>query len=257
MRTVKSTIFAAHGFTLVEMAIVMLIVALLLGGLVPTLSSQIDQRHVSETRKQLDEIQQALIGFAIINGRLPCPASSTSNGVESFASGGAPANGNCSNFYDGFVPAATLGLPAGSNGLTDAWGNHIHYAVTTWNSTNPPVINVFTAAGGMSAVGIANLNPGSLSYLLVCSTAAGITVSPPTCGGTGTSLTSSPGVPVVVFSTGKNGGQAGVSADETANLNGTRVFISHDFVQNGFDDIVVWISSNTLINRMVAAGKLP
>ena len=74
--------FFCKGFTLVEMAIVMLIVALLLGGLVPTLSSQVDQRHASETSKQLDEIQQALIGYAIIYGRLPCPASDTSNGME-------------------------------------------------------------------------------------------------------------------------------------------------------------------------------
>ena len=60
------------GFTLIEMAMVLMIVALLLGGLLPTISSQAEQRHENDTRKQLDEIQQALIGFAIINGRLPC-----------------------------------------------------------------------------------------------------------------------------------------------------------------------------------------
>ena len=65
------------GFSLIEMAIVLFIVALLLGGLLPTVSSQIEQQHTNETRKQLDEIQQALLGFAVINGRLPCPASNT------------------------------------------------------------------------------------------------------------------------------------------------------------------------------------
>ena len=51
------------GFTLIEMAMVLMIVGLLLGGLLPTISSQVEQRNVTETRKQLDEIQQALIGF--------------------------------------------------------------------------------------------------------------------------------------------------------------------------------------------------
>jgi len=91
------------------MAMVLMIVGLLLGGMLVPLSAQMDQRNVTDTRKQLDEIQQALIGFAIVNGRLPCPASPTSNGVESFVSGGA-SGGYCSNFNNGFVPAATLGI---------------------------------------------------------------------------------------------------------------------------------------------------
>lgn len=53
------------GFTLVEMAIVLLIVTLLLTGLVPTISSQIEQRQRNETRKQLDDIRDALLGFVV------------------------------------------------------------------------------------------------------------------------------------------------------------------------------------------------
>ncbi len=239
------------GFTLVEMAIVLFIVALLLGGLLPTISGQAEQRRNYETRRQLDEIQQALIGFAVINGRLPCPASSATNGMEDPPLIGI---GACNHPYDGFVPAAALGLSAtDSQGFAvDSWGNRIRYAVTTWSSTIPAVPGVFTTAGGMSTVGISNLSPN----LLVCSTATGITGSPPSCA-SGTSLTSSPGVPAVIFSTGRNGGQGGTSPDETANLNADRVFVSHDFVQDGFDDIVIWISPNILINRMVTAGRLP
>ncbi len=65
------------GFSLVEMAIVLAIVAMLMAGLLPTLSSQIEQQRRNETRKQLAEIQQALMGFAIMNGRLPCPTTET------------------------------------------------------------------------------------------------------------------------------------------------------------------------------------
>lgn len=248
------------GFTLVEIAIVLLIVTLLLTGLVPTISSQIEQRQTNETRKQLDEIQQALIGYAITYGRLPCPASATSNGIESFAAGGSALNGNCSNFYDGFVPAATLGIASGvdSKGNTgfavDAWSNRIHYAVTAWTNT-------FTTTNGMSLAGISALSPD----LMVCSTASASTTN---CSVLNSALTSSPGVPVVIYSTGKNGGYGGTGADENQNPNpnstlpADRVFVSHTPTPTGspngeFDDLVIWISANVLINRMVAAGRLP
>jgi prepilin-type N-terminal cleavage/methylation domain-containing protein len=245
----------SRGFTLVEIAIVMLIVTLLLTGLVPTISSQIEQRQTNETRKQLDEIQQALVGFALINGRLPCPASTTSNGVESFVLGGNPTNGNCSNFYDGFVPSATLGLSTtGSTGYAvDAWNNRIHYAVTT------AMGNTFTMLDGMRLAGISSLNNADL---LVCSSAAAPGFTPLSCG-PNNALTS--GVPVVIYSTGKNGGYGGTGIDEAANPNpnnitsADRTFVSHTPTPspNEFDDMVIWISSNVLINRMVAAGKLP
>jgi prepilin-type N-terminal cleavage/methylation domain-containing protein len=244
------------GFTLVEMGIVLMIVALLLGGLLPTISSQVEQRHESDTRKQLDEIQQALIGYAVINGRLPCPATSSSNGAENFASGHTATDGLCSNFYNGYVPAATLGLAgATSSGLVlDSWGNPIRYAVTSWNSTSPSLNDVFTRLGGMSTVGISNLVPTSL---LVCSTSTSITSS--SCSA-GNALTTN-GVPAVIFSTGKNGAQGSAGTDEAVNLHSStyvnyQTFVSHP-PSGTFDDMVIWLSPNVLINRMVAAGKLP
>lgn len=235
------------GFTLVEMAIVLAIVGLLLGGLIPTLSAQMESQRINETRKQLDEIQQALIGYAIVYGRLPCPASSASNGTESFAAGGNASNGNCSNFYNGFVPAATLGITSvNSQGLViDAWGNPIRYAVTESNS------NAFTKTDGMSTTGISALVPN----LLMCLSASAAGFSGSSCG-TNNALTADPGVPVVIYSACKNGGAGGAGPDEQANTDGNRVFVSHTPTSD-FDDLVIWLSPNTLINRMVAAGKLP
>lgn len=244
------------GFTLIEMAMVLMIVALLLGGMLVPLSAQMDQRNVSDTQKTLSDIKEAIIGYAIANGRFPCPASSTSSGTESFAAGGAANNGMCSNFYNGFVPAATLGItPVDSQGYAiDAWNNRIRYAATSWDSTTPLVDNVFTSTLGMKVVGLNVLAPN----LLVCSTATGISTS--SCAA-GAALTSSPGVPVIIYSTGKNGGSGGTSPDEAANLDGTnansnRTFVSH-LPTSTFDDLVVWVSPNILYNRMVAAGKLP
>jgi prepilin-type N-terminal cleavage/methylation domain-containing protein len=238
-----------RGFTLIEIAVVLMIVTLLLVGLLPTISSQVQQQRETQTLKQLDDIQQALIGFAVRYGRLPCPASSSSNGVESPSTGG-----NCNNFYNGFVPAATLGIsPTDSNGYAiDSWGNPIHYVVTSWSSSTPSFSNVFTSANGMNTVGISNLSPN----LLVCSTATGISG---TACAAGTSLTTN-GVPAIIFSTGKNGAAGGAGSDENANLDNNRTFVSHVPTSSGtnvFDDLMIWISPNTLLNRMVAAGKLP
>jgi prepilin-type N-terminal cleavage/methylation domain-containing protein len=241
------------GFTLIEMAMVLMIVGLLLGGMLVPLSAQMDQRNVSDTQKTLSEIKEAIIGYAIVYGRLPCPASSTSYGTENFASGGNASNGNClnyPNFYNGFVPAATLGItPVDNQGYAiDAWNNRIHYAVTFSNA------NAFTTTNGMSVAGLSALVPN----LLVCSTASTISTG---CSVANSSLTSSPGVPVVIYSTGKNGQNGGTSADEAENPNpnsadNDRVFVSH-LPTPTFDDLVVWISPNILYNRMVAAGKLP
>jgi prepilin-type N-terminal cleavage/methylation domain-containing protein len=238
-----------YGFTLIELAVVLMIVGLLLGGLLVPLTAQVDQRNTSDTQKALSEINEAIIGYALAKGRLPCPASSTSNGVESPSGGG-----TCTNFYNGFVPAATLGITStvdnqGNTGFAvDAWGNRIHYAVTQSNT------KAFTTTNGMSSTGMSALAPD----LLVCSVASSSSTS---CSVANSYLTSTPGVPVVIYSTGKNGATGGASGDEQENPNpnsadNDRVFASHDRTPT-FDDLVVWISPNILYNRMVAAGKLP
>jgi prepilin-type N-terminal cleavage/methylation domain-containing protein len=242
------------GFTLIEMAVVLLIVGLLLGGLLPTLSSRVEQQRLGEVRKQLDEIQQALIGYAIVNARLPCPASATSKGVESFNPGASAVGGECSNFYNGYAPAATLGLVTADGYAVDPWGNRIRYALTKSHSY------AFSRINGMSEIGMSHLNPD----LLVCSSASGL--GPSACAA-GAALTASPGVPLVIYSTGKNGGYGGTGADELANPNSSsanndRVFVSHlptvSTSANGeFDDIVIWLSPNLLFGNMVAAGRLP
>lgn len=260
MKHTPATPRLTKGFSLVEMAMVLAIVALLLGGLLPTLSAQRESQRINETRKQLEEIQQALIGFAIANGRLPCPASS-SNGEESFAAGGDASNGLCSIFFNGFVPAVTLGIsPVNDQGyVLDGWNNGIRYAVA--NNTINGVANAFTRIDGMKNATMASIANANLLY--VCVSATGITASD--CGPSSNKLTEK--APALIYSTGKNGGYGGSGIDELANpnpnsSNNDRVFVSHiptpSTATNGeFDDIVIWLSPNILLNRMVTAGKLP
>jgi prepilin-type N-terminal cleavage/methylation domain-containing protein len=238
------------GFTLVELAIVLVIVALLLGGMLVSLGTQQDIRNANETGRRLSEISEALIGFAAANGRLPCPATANTTGVENPPGGGT----SCANPWDGFLPAITLSIqPTDAQGYAlDSWGNRIRYAVTAANS------GAFTNPNGMKNAWSGGLAPD----LRICNTAAGMTGASgasAACAG-GTELSSS--ALAVIISTGKNGGMAASSADEQANSAAKRTFISHTPTPAGsasgeFDDIVVWISPNILFSRMIAAGRLP
>lgn len=237
------------GFTLLELAIGLFIVGLLTAGLLSGLSVQIEQRRSLAVRAQLDQAQQALLGFAAAYGRLPCPASAGSKGLEAYASAGNAGNGQCANAYDGWLPAVTLGLPGqdGQGYALDPWDNRLRYAVSPANSA------AFTTTDGMKGVGLSSLSPS----LQVCVTASGITST--SCA-SGSALTT--GVPALVYSTGKNGSHGGAGTDEVANLNGDRVFVSHAVTAAGaangeFDDEMTWLSPGVLYGRMLQAGRLP
>ncbi|MCP4470276.1 MAG: type II secretion system protein, partial [Gammaproteobacteria bacterium] len=70
------------GFTLVEIAIVLLIVTILLGYTVAMFPRQQQLKQYRALDRQMDEVIEAIIGFAQVNGRLPCPAIPDSAGLE-------------------------------------------------------------------------------------------------------------------------------------------------------------------------------
>lgn len=231
----------APGFSLVEMAVVLVIVGLLLGSIVMPLSAHIDQRHYNETQQQIGEAREALYGFAVVNGRLPRPATSATNGVEN--PNPCPSDAACT----GFVPWTTLGIKK-----TDAWNKIIRYSVT------PAYANAsFTLATNGSKKVQTRDGAGNPVYLI------------------GSAGGCSPCAPAVVFSHGKN--NWGTTEDGTALADGSATNADEDVnaanpatnsffsrlpstnVAGGgeFDDLVVWISPYILMNRMVSAGKLP
>lgn len=265
-----------NGFSLVEIAVVLVILSVLIAIVAVPLATQIEQQRTTETNKQLETIKEAIIGFALARGRLPCASRVVDNGNESVVD---ETTGVC-NAYSGFLPAVTLGIsPIDSAGFAvDAWGltqNRIRYAVIDITTAAAfaecpqlpaaPVAHVLTQRDGMKKASMscmAKYSETTAPYRTL------ITVCPqtpvagaPYCAGSNLTNTA----PFVVISLGKNAASGGVGADEAYNAGtagGGLVFVSHTPAAAGatggeFDDIVTWASLNTLFARMVQAGKLP
>ncbi len=266
------------GFSLMELAVVLVVVTLLLGGLLRPLAAQRDAKALGDTQKQLADIRDALLGFAIANDRLPCPASNGSYGRESFCSSAqgtcipttpdatpsVMTHGRCSNPFDGFVPGASLGLsPVDAQGyLLDGWangsGNRIRYAISTASGSY-----VFTQSLGMKVKTIAALQPD----LKVCNAGSAVLHAGNATASCAANTFLTADAIAVIYSLGKNAAVGGTSNDEKHNPNTTSgndpdyvvpdpVFVTA-MASPDFDDVMIWLSGNTLYNRMVTAGKLP
>lgn len=265
-----------RGFTLTELAVVLAIVALLLGGLLYTLSAQTDQRNFEETRRRLELARELLLSFAIVNGRLPCPATSTSNGDES-PSGGGTCTGYLPNSANtnGYLPATAIGFRSvdASGFATDSWGNRLRYAVAS-NATQPSGStscaspsnpDAFTTTTKLKSNGI---SCGALD-LVICSATQNTNsgVSPPSCGTYGTTgdarpVTNQRTVVAVVIAQGKNTSSGSGGADEAENVDNDGVFVFHeprptDGQGGEYDDQLTWISVGELYGKLIAAGVLP
>lgn len=248
------------GFTLIEVMLVMLIMAMLATTLAIPLAAQVQLRRAEETRRQLDEARDALLGFATLHGRLPCPATPGSRGLESFAPGGGPANGACETFHSGYLPAASLGLSnVDAEGFArDAWGgpgNRVRYAVFGGAAVNG-VMNPLTRDNGMQSATLAGLGAAA-HYLYICRD--GAAAGGGACGAAANQLTRR--AAFVLLSTGLNAAAPPPpGSDEARNLDGDDVFVSREasnVAGREFDDIVQWGAIHLVVNRMVLAGRLP
>ncbi len=202
--------FKHSGFSLIEMAVVLIILGFVLGALLMPSQAQRNQLFQSQTENTLNTAKKALLGFAQSRGRLPCPATAGSNGIEDPI----PVTGTCTA-QAGFLPAATIGIqPTDDNGFAvDGWNNPIRNAVTTVNFAGGAATPDFTTSNEMSNVGITALVPD----LKVCSDSSAANCST-------TSYLINNAV-AVIFSTGSNFGKS-IGVDETSNLTATTKFYS-------------------------------
>ena len=234
----------ARGFTLIELAIVLVILTVIAGGLLVPLTKRIEMQRYEDTRKLLDLAQAALIGYTMSNrisgsnrSYLPCP-DINQDGVED-------RTGDSCSQQQGRLPWVTLGL----NSL-DAWGNHIDYAVHDDFSDKSP------------AKGISNSTKGDFRICAISSNCSGVNLL-------------AEKIPFIVLSRGPNGkgalsangtliawAPATTSADENENLNNGSTYVSRpptpaESALGEFDDLVVWLSTPALLARICPAGGCP
>lgn len=249
------------GFTLIEMAVVMLILAFLLTSVFMPFSAQRETADIRKAREELKAIEEALYGFAIANGRLPCPTRPGLGGRGDLN----VANTACNN-YLGFVPSTDLGISGNVNCdglLLDPWGNPYRYSITDSNPDGDAEID-FVEQDEMRDVTVANLAPN----LRVCRNRL------TTCNAaTLAADVVADNVVAVYFSMGKSWQNPSSLEDENAgeggpipstcglssyNIGSDRFYYSLDRIESGvtFDDIVDWLSPSILYTKMLDAGRL-
>lgn len=207
-----------HGFTLLELAVVLLITALLAGGLLLPLTAQREQQQLNDARQSLETIRNALLGYAVIHGSLPCPCTvsdptRTGYGEAAASCSGAPG-------AEGWLPWKTLGIAA-----VDSWGGDWRYRVDRNFASNTITLGTAFSADSLTIRDAA-----------------------------GNTLTTTLERPLaVVYSTGKNLQPDGHNASFEAS---SGLYQGGDIAPD-FDDQLIWLLRPQLYERLLAAGKLP
>ncbi|GHT96466.1 hypothetical protein AGMMS49545_21500 [Betaproteobacteria bacterium] len=210
-----------RGFSLLELAIVLFILSLTLGGLIMPLAAQHEARQWRAAEHELADIHAALLGYTVLHGHLPCPdwesdASKTGYGV---------AVEQCTTAAtgEGFLPFKSLGLENGR----DPWGNRFRYRVDRKFADAAAPIALNTDFSSEDHLKIVNLQNEALT-------------------------TEGERPVALVYSIGKNGKPDGDNASfETANGR-----YQSDAPTPTFDDQMFWLARPTLMNRLVAAGRV-
>ncbi len=282
------------GFTLIEIAIVLLIVSILLGYTVAMFPIQQELKQYRNAKAEMEQILDAVTGFAQVNGYVPCPAWPNTGGISSGGGG----TTNCTDYTGyaqgsariGFVPVNTLGLHGDINDdslLLDPWGNPYRYYVTD-NDFDGDGNDDFAQPNELRETGLVDLNGDTYldldGSLVICD---GASTDTDECAGsayvvgnpdTSLAIPVYAGVPVVLLSMGKNWAETAVG-DELENSgasetntdlgmdngpSGREYLLDTDSVfarpagkRENYDDIVKWISSNTLFSKMIEADQLP
>lgn len=215
------------GFTLLEVAIALFIAAILISGLLAVAQPVTAARNSRSMDRALSDIRDALMGYAIVNGRLPCP-DTTGDGIGDA--------GSCGLIGD--LPWAELGT-----GYQDDWGNHFRYRVES----------AYTSSSTLSLDTPATIQVCKDTACPAASELTDGTIYAPELVPTNRAV-------AVVISFGSNGNSP-MSPDEVTNQGAAAKFVYRpqklSWDATHFDDYVIWIGRAQLMKQMVAAGKLP
>lgn len=175
------------GFTLVEVAVVLVVGGIILGSVSAYVTTYMKSSAIASTQVKLEAIDDAVQQYLVFNGRLPCAASFMAQpdtsmfGIE-VTEGGTddcldfpsnpgetvrvPGSRNGAFVRIGAVPVRTLNLP--DTYAYDSWGARLTFAVTA----NLAVSGQYSRDGGAVAVidsgGNSSITPaGSAHYVVV------------------------------------------------------------------------------------------
>lgn len=123
------------GFTLIEIAVVIVVLSLLLAMIAGLATAMLGQQRREATRQRLAGVETAIALFVSQNKRLPCPADGRISGSTSGAGAEArndttdvcQVGGAANTQTHGVVPWQSLGLA--EQDVTDGWGNRLTYRV--------------------------------------------------------------------------------------------------------------------------------
>lgn len=242
------------GFTLIELAIVLVIVGVLIGSFLGTLGARIDTTKRAESQADLEIIKNALLGYAYSSAGpfLPCPCKTNCEsgiagaGLEDRTAGVCDAD--ATDGYLGYLPWGTLGLKP-----SDSWNTLYSYWVDpAFSDDGSGAGSVFDLADTGSGQ-IRTRSPDGSTTPLVATNAVAVifTHGKNTYGGLSVDGIARPAIPAA-------------NIDEIENTDTNLQFLSRTPTEAGtttaggeFDDIVIWISDYELKARMVEIGMLP
>ena len=248
------------GFSLIEMAVVLVIAGLILGAVMSMGNAQITQSRISTTKSKEDAVKTALISYIARNKRMPCPAVPTlaagtpGYGVEATTFGtcdGVPTAGaGAARVVVGIIPWVSLGMS--DEAASDGYYNRFTYAVTS-NATN---LNVNSVAGMKGNITVHTATPPTASNQSNDCTPTGGFYNP--CS-----------IVAVILSHGANANGAYTSGgtkiadptgvDELENVNIDNAFVEKDFsanLANPFDDILLALNASDLLSPLTLNSSL-
>lgn len=231
------------GFSLIELAVVLVIIGVLIGSFIGTIGARIDNMRRVETQDALDKIKLSLYGFALSQSpvRLPCP--DTDNDGDEDLTGA-----SCTSLTSpGNFPWRTLGIER-----VDAWASTYSYWVADEYSNTAGFTRITNATG----VGEIRDTADTTTFNVISDNVAAVIISHGK-NSYGSISVNNIARPVVPAAAEYNDERENLDTDGTAPV----LFISRSVASEGaataYDDIITWISEFELKGKMVQAGALP
>lgn len=244
------------GFTLIEMAIVLVVIGLIVSGGLVAIGPVVENANIKASNQNMDRVEQALVLHVIRYGCLPCPAGPAEPATGTYAPGqavsgttayttGCAVTGACAfspGVGRGVVPWVNLGISEAD--ASDAFGTRFSYAVT-------PALALAASGTTAGMLRVTSAYPaGTLQVTayngttIITDVAAYVLIGhgPDRGGGNAIGTGTATGVPPYS------------STAETGNADGNEPFVQDDsrLDKSGttyFDDIVRWRSAPFVIQQ--------